>query len=101
MTAPSTEEERARLKQRLIAQKWKQLATSARRAGNTVLAEHAERSAAEVERVKIGDVIAGMTSALGIKPCGDCKKRQAALNTVDTTQPTVDIIKDIFRALTS
>ncbi len=27
-----------------------------------------------------GDTIAKMTSAVGIKPCGGCKKRQAALN---------------------
>jgi len=28
----------------------------------------------------IGDVVAGATTAAGIKPCGNCKKRQAALN---------------------
>ena len=28
----------------------------------------------------LGDVIAMMTTAVGIKPCGGCKKRQAALN---------------------
>ena len=28
----------------------------------------------------LGDTIAKMTSAVGIKPCGGCKKRQAALN---------------------
>lgn len=28
----------------------------------------------------LGDVIAAATSALGIKPCAACKKRQAALN---------------------
>jgi hypothetical protein len=28
----------------------------------------------------LGDTIAKITKALGIKPCGGCKKRQAALN---------------------
>lgn len=28
----------------------------------------------------IGDVVAGATKAVGIKPCGACQKRQAALN---------------------
>jgi hypothetical protein len=31
-------------------------------------------------RVGLGDVIAGATTAVGIQPCGGCKKRQAALN---------------------
>jgi len=30
----------------------------------------------------LGDVIASATKAVGIKPCGGCKKRQAALNTL-------------------
>lgn len=28
----------------------------------------------------VGDVVAGATKAVGIKPCGGCQKRQAALN---------------------
>lgn len=28
----------------------------------------------------LGDTIAKVTSAVGIKPCGGCKKRQEALN---------------------
>ena len=28
----------------------------------------------------IGDVVAAVTSAVGIQPCGGCKKRQEALN---------------------
>jgi hypothetical protein len=28
----------------------------------------------------LGDVIAAVTSAVGIKPCGGCKERQEALN---------------------
>lgn len=30
--------------------------------------------------VGLGDVVAGATKAVGVKPCGGCKKRQAALN---------------------
>lgn len=30
--------------------------------------------------VGLGDVVAGATKAVGIKPCGSCQKRQAALN---------------------
>jgi hypothetical protein len=30
--------------------------------------------------VGIGDTVAAVTTAAGIKPCGGCKKRQAALN---------------------
>lgn len=32
------------------------------------------------EDVGLGDVIERATSAVGIKPCAPCKKRQAALN---------------------
>lgn len=28
----------------------------------------------------LGDVVAGATKAVGVKPCGGCAKRQAALN---------------------
>ena len=28
----------------------------------------------------LGDVVAAVTTAVGIKPCGGCKERQAALN---------------------
>lgn len=31
-------------------------------------------------RFPIGDVIAGLTSKLGIEPCAPCKRRQAMLN---------------------
>ena len=47
-------------------------------------AEHAARAIAEEHRAKflpgLGDVIAGATKAVGIKPCGKCQQRQAALN---------------------
>jgi hypothetical protein len=35
---------------------------------------------AVTEITGVGDVIAGATKALGIKPCGGCQKRQAAMN---------------------
>lgn len=38
----------------------------------------------------LGDVIASATKALGIKPCGGCKKRQNALNKAVPFKP-VDI----------
>lgn len=31
-------------------------------------------------QVGLGDVVAGMTRAVGIKPCPPCKRRQDALN---------------------
>lgn len=33
-----------------------------------------------VEAVGLGDIVAGATKAVGVNPCGGCKKRQAALN---------------------
>ena len=30
----------------------------------------------------LGDAVAAVTKAVGVKPCGGCKKRQAALNKV-------------------
>ena len=30
--------------------------------------------------IGLGDVVAGATKAVGVKPCGGCKARQAALN---------------------
>lgn len=32
------------------------------------------------ESLGLGDVVAAMTAAVGIKPCGGCKGRQANLN---------------------
>jgi pantoate kinase len=37
----------------------------------------------EIKRgVGLGDVVAKITSAFGIKPCSGCKKRQAKLNKI-------------------
>ena len=33
-----------------------------------------------IDHAGIADAVAGVTKAAGIKPCGACKKRQAALN---------------------
>jgi len=33
----------------------------------------------------LGDVVAGATKAVGIKPCGKCRERQAALNRATPT----------------
>ena len=47
-------------------------------------AEEAARAVAQEHRAQfmtgLGDVIAGATKAVGIKPCGKCQQRQAALN---------------------
>ena len=42
--------------------------------------------------VGLGDVVAGATKAVGIKPCGACQKRQAAMN-----RATPSIIRGILR----
>ncbi len=31
-------------------------------------------------QVGLGDVVAGVTRAVGVQPCGGCKQRQAMLN---------------------
>jgi len=43
---------------------------------------HAEllKNAGQEESAGLGDTIAKMTSAIGIKPCAGCKKRQQWLN---------------------
>lgn len=35
----------------------------------------------------LGDTVARLTAAVGIKPCGGCKKRQAALNALVPYSP--------------
>jgi hypothetical protein len=35
-----------------------------------------------VEEFRLGDLVAEGTKALGVKPCGKCRKRQAWLNRV-------------------
>ena len=40
----------------------------------------AERTARRAQPRGLGDVIARATTALGIKPCAGCKRRQATLN---------------------
>lgn len=34
------------------------------------------------DNVGLGDVVASLTKAAGVKPCGGCQKRRAALNNV-------------------
>lgn len=40
----------------------------------------AERGARRSQWKGLGDVVASMTKAVGIRPCGGCQKRQASLN---------------------
>jgi hypothetical protein len=43
--------------------------------------EHAKNATGTTVRIRgLGDVIAAATAAVGIKPCGGCKKRQELLN---------------------
>lgn len=49
-----------------------------------------EQRAARTQMRGAGDVVAAITRAVGIKPCGGCKRRQEKLNqlfpfTVDST----------------
>jgi len=45
------------------------------------MAAHKQRLWDEQQKSRgIGDTIAKMTSAVGIRPCGGCKQRQAWLN---------------------
>jgi hypothetical protein len=46
--------------------------------------EEAARAVAQAHRAKfqpgLGDLVAAATSSVGIKPCGKCLKRKAAMN---------------------
>lgn len=87
---------------RVIAQ-WRELEAVARKAGNKILEEHARKHAELLEDppVKLGDAVATLTHALGIPQCDDCKKRQAAMNRVDTRKGFVNTVKGIFKAITN
>ena len=39
------------------------------------------------EEIGLGDAVRGLTYALGVKPCGGCEKRAAALNRWITFSP--------------
>ncbi|MBF0539406.1 MAG: hypothetical protein HQL03_14255 [Nitrospirae bacterium] len=39
------------------------------------------------EEIGLGDVIKGVTSTFGIKPCGGCEKRAEILNNLVTLTP--------------
>jgi hypothetical protein len=52
--------------------------------------EQASKLKLALRRARIGDKIATATTAVGIKPCGACKKRQAILNGESPdTSPTI------------
>ena len=50
--------------------------------GNNVIVPNKldPKQAEAVKEFGLGDVVASSTKAVGIKPCGSCQKRQAALN---------------------
>lgn len=86
----------------LIAQ-WRELERVSKLSGNTVLEEHARKHAELLEDppVKLGDRFATLTHALGIPQCDDCKKRQAAMNRVDTRKGILHTVKGVLKAITS
>jgi hypothetical protein len=49
--------------------------------------------------MKLGDFVADITKVLGIKECGGCAKRRAALNRLDLDQPLLDLAKGLKEAL--
>jgi len=82
---------------------WKQLGDVARASGSKELEEHARKHQAALEepptKAGLGDWIANLTKAVGIPPCDQCKKRQAALNSLDTSKPVNELVRDVFRAI--
>jgi hypothetical protein len=66
-----------------------------------------EEKAAEALRLaapqpaKAGDLVAKVTSALGIPTCGACAKRQAAMNQVDFSKPAMEVLSGLFEAITN
>jgi hypothetical protein len=89
-------------RQRVIAG-WRRLEVLGRAAGNKVLEAEARKQAELLEDppVKLGDAFATLTHALGIPQCDDCKKRQAAMNKVDTRKGFVNTVKGIVKAIAS
>ncbi len=49
---------------------------------------HWQRNCPAAQSRGLGDTIAKVTAALGIKPCGGCKERQEKLNKLLPYKPT-------------
>ncbi len=86
-----------------IISTWRTLTGSARAARLPELEEHALHHQRMLEepptKEGLGDWIANLTKAVGIPPCDECKKRQAALNALDTTKPAAELARDVFNAI--
>lgn len=51
-----------------------------KKSNQELLAERKKWRAEKIKSQGFGDTIAKLTKAVGIKPCGGCKKRQQKLN---------------------
>jgi hypothetical protein len=67
--------------------RWRQLCKDAIEKFRTAVAEAAPAQPKQKSR-GLGDTIARLTKAVGIKPCGGCKSRQAALNKLVPYRPS-------------
>lgn len=88
---------------RVVIAQWREIEATSRALGNKVLESHAREQAELLEDppVKLGDAVATLTHALGIPQCDDCKKRQTALNKVDTRKGLISTVKNIVKAIAS
>lgn len=82
---------------------WKKLADTARASGSKELEQHARKHQQMLEepptREGLGDWVANLTKSVGIPPCEECKRRQNALNSIDTSQPIAFVVRAVFKAL--
>lgn len=95
MTQDEYNKTRAELRQRSIAA-LKKVVEKSRKVGMHELADSVE---AELPKLGAGDVVAAITSAVGIEPCDDCEKRKAAMNKVDLGAPIFEVVKGLARAV--
>ncbi len=95
--------ERLEARRQTVISTWKNLGDVAQAAGVKELEEHARKHQRKLEdpptKEGLGDWIANLTKAVGIPPCAECKKRQAALNALDTSKPATELARDVFKAL--
>lgn len=85
-----------------ILENWRRIEETAKKAGNEVFAKLAREQIDRLEPppgLKAGDLVARITSALGIPPCEKCKERQKAMNEVDMNQPVVEVVKGLVKAV--
>lgn len=59
----------------------------------------AARLLQETSRPRAGDMVKNVTNALGIPQCGGCRRRQAAMNSVDLRGPAMEVFKGLAEAI--